>query len=98
MRDHPNIAKVLDAGATVPGHGVPPSGGPDRLKPGLHAIPADRAYFVMELVRGIPLTQYKRPVEVRDFAAVQTLSNKLERLALGRLRLEQRGDALIERG
>ncbi|REK17434.1 MAG: tetratricopeptide repeat protein [Planctomycetota bacterium] len=36
MMDHPNIAKVLDAGTT-------PSGGP---------------YFVMELVRGIALTDY----------------------------------------
>ena len=34
--DHPNIAKVLDAGSTE-------SGGP---------------YFVMELVRGIPITEY----------------------------------------
>src|SRR3974390_1856542 len=36
LMDHPNIAKVLDAGATDSG----------------------RPYFVMELVRGIPLTQY----------------------------------------
>src|SRR5262249_28049163 len=36
MMDHPNIAKVLDAGATDAG----------------------RPYFVMELVRGIPITQY----------------------------------------
>ncbi|MFO0940025.1 MAG: tetratricopeptide repeat protein [Pirellulales bacterium] len=36
MMDHPNIAKVLDAGATE-------SGSP---------------YFVMELVKGIPITQY----------------------------------------
>ena len=36
MMDHPNIAKVLDAGATDAG----------------------RPYFVMELVRGIPLTEY----------------------------------------
>ena len=36
MMDHPNIAKVLDAGATE--HGRP--------------------YFVMELVRGIPVTQF----------------------------------------
>lgn len=36
MMDHPNIAKVLDAGATA--HGRP--------------------YFVMELVRGIPITEY----------------------------------------
>ena len=36
MMDHPNIAKVFDAGATVSG----------------------RPYFVMELVHGIPLTDY----------------------------------------
>lgn len=36
MMDHPNIAKVLDAGATATG----------------------RPYFVMELVRGVPVTTY----------------------------------------
>lgn len=36
MMDHPNIAKVLDAGAT----------------------PAGRPYFVMELVKGVPITEY----------------------------------------
>ncbi len=36
MMDHPNIAKVLDAGRTELG----------------------RPYFVMELVKGVPLTQY----------------------------------------
>jgi len=36
MMDHPNIAKVLDAGATEKG----------------------RPFFVMELVRGIPITHY----------------------------------------
>ncbi len=36
MMEHPNIAKVLDAGATELG----------------------RPYFVMELVRGIPITEY----------------------------------------
>jgi serine/threonine protein kinase/tetratricopeptide (TPR) repeat protein len=36
MMDHPNIAKVLDAGATESG----------------------RPYFVMELVRGIPINQF----------------------------------------
>jgi len=36
MMEHPNIAKVLDAGATDTG----------------------RPYFVMELVKGIPITQY----------------------------------------
>ena len=36
MMDHPNIARVLDAGATDTG----------------------RPYFVMELVRGVPITEY----------------------------------------
>src|SRR3989440_7807924 len=36
LMDHPNIAKVLDAGAT----------------------PTGRPYFVMELVKGIPITRY----------------------------------------
>ena len=36
MMDHPNIARVLDAGATESG----------------------RPYFVMELVKGVPITQY----------------------------------------
>lgn len=36
MMDHPNIARVLDAGATDTG----------------------RRYFVMELVRGVPITEY----------------------------------------
>ncbi len=36
LMDHPNIAKVLDAGATENG----------------------RPYFVMELVKGIPITRY----------------------------------------
>src|SRR5262245_23308040 len=36
MMDHPNIARVLDAGATESG----------------------RPYFVMELVKGIPITKY----------------------------------------
>jgi serine/threonine protein kinase len=36
MMDHPNIAKVLDAGTTETG----------------------RPYFVMELVKGIPITDY----------------------------------------
>ena len=36
LMDHPNIAKILDAGATESG----------------------RPYFVMDLVRGIPITAY----------------------------------------
>jgi serine/threonine protein kinase len=40
LMDHPNIAKVLDAGSTDTG----------------------RPYFVMELVKGIPITRYCEPV------------------------------------
>ncbi len=36
MMDHPNIARVLDAGLTA----------------------ENRPFFVMELIRGLPLTQY----------------------------------------
>ena len=43
MMDHPNIAKVLDAGATETG----------------------RPYFVMELVRGIKITELLRPEQSR---------------------------------
>jgi serine/threonine protein kinase len=57
LMDHPNIAKVLDAGTV----GVPALAGAfnepdDRLKPGLQRI--GRPYFVMELVRGVPITAY----------------------------------------
>ena len=47
LMDHPNIAKVLDGGAT----------------------PTGRLYFVMELVRGVPITQFcdeaRLPTEAR---------------------------------
>jgi tetratricopeptide (TPR) repeat protein/serine/threonine protein kinase len=42
LMDHPNIAKVLDAGETPPAY----AGG------------SPRPYFVMELVHGIPITQF----------------------------------------
>jgi serine/threonine protein kinase/formylglycine-generating enzyme required for sulfatase activity len=38
LMDHPNIAKVFDAGTTTPGEGRP--------------------YFVMELVKGVPITEF----------------------------------------
>src|SRR5438105_3304041 len=43
LMDHPNIAKVLDAGTT--------EGEPGGVSPG-------RPYFVMELVKGVPITKY----------------------------------------
>ncbi len=50
MMDHPNIARVLDAGATDAG----------------------RPYFVMELVKGIPITQYcdERQLSLRERLAL----------------------------
>jgi serine/threonine protein kinase len=39
LMDHPNIARVFDAGTTSPQQG-------------------GRPYFVMELIRGVPITQY----------------------------------------
>src|SRR5439155_6470468 len=43
LMDHPNIARVLDAGTT--------SGEPG-------CVSAGRPYFVMELVKGVPITRY----------------------------------------
>jgi non-specific serine/threonine protein kinase/serine/threonine-protein kinase len=51
LMDHPNIAKVLDGGTTSP---VPLGEGQGE---GSHA-PASRPYFVMELVKGTPITAY----------------------------------------
>jgi eukaryotic-like serine/threonine-protein kinase len=50
LMDHPNIAKVLDAGTT---------GGPNPQPSSFsHQPPFGRPYFVMELVKGIPLTKF----------------------------------------
>jgi eukaryotic-like serine/threonine-protein kinase len=51
MMDHPNIAKVLDAGTTEAGISTNPNQRSD--------VPTGRPpYFVMELVRGIRITDY----------------------------------------
>jgi len=54
LMDHPNIAKVLDAGFV----GGPALAGAfeDRLKAGLQRV--GRPYFVMELVKGVPITRF----------------------------------------
>src|SRR6266545_5544630 len=74
MMDHPNIAKVLEAGATDSTHnvaqasppasssGVPPDvGGETPRKPAggdaCATPPGGRPYFVMELVRGVKITE-----------------------------------------
>jgi serine/threonine protein kinase len=62
MMDHPNIAKVLDAGATDsprPAAGHPlPSDGKGAAGEGSAHLPAGRPYFVMELVRGTKITEF----------------------------------------
>jgi eukaryotic-like serine/threonine-protein kinase len=62
LMDHPNIAKVLDAGTT----GEPrATGDPGASATGVFVSPpiahppgSPRPYFVMELVKGIPITRY----------------------------------------
>jgi serine/threonine protein kinase len=51
LMDHPNIAKVLDAGTT--GAPLSPLAGP-----GFGGEGTGRPYFVMELVKGVPITKY----------------------------------------
>ncbi|HQR06378.1 MAG TPA: serine/threonine-protein kinase [Gemmatales bacterium] len=48
LMDHPNIAKIFDAGIFLPSPGTPGEG------PGVRGIP----YFVMELIKGVPITRY----------------------------------------
>jgi serine/threonine protein kinase/tetratricopeptide (TPR) repeat protein len=55
LMDHPNIAKVLDAGTTDGERGrvsAPSTPGADATRL------AGRPYFVMELVKGVPITKY----------------------------------------
>jgi serine/threonine protein kinase/WD40 repeat protein len=65
LMDHPNIAKVLDAGSTerplTPS--LSPAGGEGARRAGegvadASPLSAGRPYFVMELVRGIRITDY----------------------------------------
>src|SRR5262245_29762905 len=67
IMDHPNIAKVLDAGTTGTPSPLPlsPKGGEEESVPlapaggeGLEVRGSGRPYFVMELVRGVPITKY----------------------------------------
>ena len=71
MMDHPCIAKILDAGVTGTPHpqplshpmgegGLNPDEGTPTLapRPSSFATHAGRPYFVMELVKGIPITDY----------------------------------------
>ena len=55
LMDHPNIAKVLDAG--VVGRPFQADAAP-ASQPGKADLPLSRPYFVMELVKGISITRY----------------------------------------
>src|SRR5262249_52382261 len=59
LMDHPNIAKVLDAGTI--GASVEPSGRRDVETPrraDASTLAHGRPYFVMELVKGVPITHF----------------------------------------
>src|SRR5205807_7134005 len=53
LMDHPNIAKVLDAGSTGSPH-APREGAPHAEREGY----TGRPFFVMELVKGTPITRF----------------------------------------
>src|SRR5262249_58548401 len=56
--DHPNIAKVLDAGTIDAEPRTLVSGPPEPLQPLTNVRGSARPYFVMELVKGVPITEY----------------------------------------
>jgi serine/threonine protein kinase/tetratricopeptide (TPR) repeat protein len=64
MMDHPNIAKIYDAGATGGPltQALTPDPSPNRIGGGPpeaeRTVSAGRPYFVMELVKGIKITDY----------------------------------------
>ena len=67
MMDHPNIARVLDAGTTdeVPGDRPDLCEAPDGPSRQIGPVPfstgpfsTGRPYFAMELVNGLPITEY----------------------------------------
>src|ERR1044071_4904007 len=56
MMDHPNIAKALDAGSTERPLSRPAGRGEGESRSSV--VSAGRPYFVMELVKGIRITDY----------------------------------------
>jgi serine/threonine protein kinase len=66
LMDHPNIAKIFDAGTTGPAETGSSRGESAHSSPGesqsrltsAATIGVGRPYFVMELVKGIPITKF----------------------------------------
>jgi WD40 repeat protein/serine/threonine protein kinase len=58
LMDHPNIAKILDAGVTETSHQVADHSLPIGQSEVRCVLSAGRPYFVMELVGGIKITEY----------------------------------------
>jgi serine/threonine protein kinase/WD40 repeat protein len=56
LMDHPNIAKILDAGTTGSEPRALASGSGQPVADALGSV--GRPYFVMELVKGVPITDY----------------------------------------
>jgi tetratricopeptide (TPR) repeat protein/serine/threonine protein kinase len=57
LMDHPNIAKVFDAG-TIDSQHTAQASAEQRHLLALRAPSVGRPYFVMELVKGVPITKY----------------------------------------
>jgi serine/threonine-protein kinase len=70
LMDHPHIARILDAGTVGPVCRTGPDAPSDSEAqgPARQAGPTGRPYFVMELVRGIPLTDFcdQKHLSVRE--------------------------------
>jgi len=72
LMDHPNIAKVLDGGTTATGDRLSEIGQKDERRQSeadcRRPIAEGRPYFVMELVKGVPITEFcdQNQVPVRE--------------------------------
>src|SRR5438132_1382201 len=70
LMDHPNIAKVFDAGTTSEGQGDKETRrqGEQALSTASATLSVGRPYFVMELVRGVPITDFgdQSDLSIRD--------------------------------
>jgi serine/threonine protein kinase len=58
LMDHPNIARIYDAGVTGPPLSSPGEGSPFSTLHSARSAYHGRPYFVMELVRGVKITDY----------------------------------------